>query len=92
MKVSGTGGTGGTGGIGSTSGPRGPSRPGGGESFRVAAPPTVQTTAQVSQAAGMNAVMGVEALLSLQDVGSPGERKRRAVGRAGRILDVLDEI
>ena len=37
-------------------------------------------------------VMGVEALLALQDVGGPLERKRRAVRRAGRILDVLDEI
>jgi hypothetical protein len=36
--------------------------------------------------------MGVEALLALQDVGGPLERKRRAVRRAGRILDVLDEI
>lgn len=36
--------------------------------------------------------MGVEALLALQDVGSPLERKRRAVRRAGRILEVLDDI
>ena len=36
--------------------------------------------------------MGVDALIALQDVGSPLERKRRAVRRAGRILDVLDEI
>lgn len=36
--------------------------------------------------------MGVEALLALQDVGGPLERKRRAVRRAGRILDVLDDI
>ena len=36
--------------------------------------------------------MGVEALLALQDVGGPLERRRRAVRRAGRILDVLDEI
>ena len=36
--------------------------------------------------------MAVDALLALQDVGGPLERKRRAVGRAGRILDVLDEI
>jgi hypothetical protein len=36
--------------------------------------------------------MGVEALLALQDVGGPLERKRRAVRRAGRILDVLDGI
>jgi hypothetical protein len=37
-------------------------------------------------------VMGVDALLALQDVGGPLERKRRAVRRAGRILDVLDEV
>ena len=36
--------------------------------------------------------MGVDALIALQDVGSPTERRRRAVGRAGRMLDVLDEI
>jgi hypothetical protein len=36
--------------------------------------------------------MGVEALLALQDVGSPTERKRRAVRRAGRILDTLDAL
>jgi hypothetical protein len=36
--------------------------------------------------------MGVEALLALQDVGTPTERRRRSVRRAGRILDVLDEI
>ena len=36
--------------------------------------------------------MGVEALLALQDVGGPLERKRRAVRRAGRILDVLDDL
>jgi hypothetical protein len=36
--------------------------------------------------------MGVEALLALQETGGPLERKRRAVGRAGRILDVLDDI
>jgi hypothetical protein len=34
----------------------------------------------------------VDALLALQDVGGPTERKRRAVGRASRILDVLDEM
>ena len=34
----------------------------------------------------------VDALLTLQDVGGPLERRRRAVGRAGRILDVLDSV
>ena len=36
--------------------------------------------------------MNVGALLALQDVGSPLERKRRAVVRAGRLLDVLEDM
>ncbi len=36
--------------------------------------------------------MGVDALIALQDVGGPLERKRRAVRRAGRLLDALDDI
>jgi hypothetical protein len=36
--------------------------------------------------------MGVDALLALQDVGGPLERRRRAVRRAGRMLDALDDI
>ena len=42
--------------------------------------------------AATSRIMGVDALLALQDVGGPLERKRRAVSRAGRILDVLDEV
>jgi hypothetical protein len=37
-------------------------------------------------------VMGVDALLALQELGGPLERRRRSVRRAGRILDALDEI
>jgi hypothetical protein len=36
--------------------------------------------------------MGVQALIALQEPGGPLERRRRAVSRAGRILDVLDEV
>jgi hypothetical protein len=36
--------------------------------------------------------MGMDALLALQDVGGPLERKRRAVRRAGLILDVLEDV
>jgi CRISPR/Cas system-associated endoribonuclease Cas2 len=36
--------------------------------------------------------MGMEALLALQDVGGPLERKRRAVRRAGVILDELERL
>lgn len=37
-------------------------------------------------------IASIDALLALQAVGDPTERKRRAVGRASRILDVLDEV
>ena len=40
----------------------------------------------------MTGVNSIDALLALQAVGGPLERRRRAVGRAGRILDVLDDV
>jgi hypothetical protein len=85
MKVTGTGG------VGQAGGSRGAGR-GADGGFRL---PTTGETAAPAQSSGVasaHAVMGVEALLTLQDVGSPLERKRRAVGRAGRILDILDGI
>ncbi|HEX4711946.1 flagellar assembly protein FliX [Phenylobacterium sp.] len=85
MKVTGPGG------IGSSSGAR-PARGAGGEGFRIVTPEAVPETSQASSVSATRGVMGVEALLALQDVGGPLERKRRAVRRAGRILDVLDEI
>jgi hypothetical protein len=87
MKVTGPGG------IGSSSGPR-PARGAGGEGegFRIVTPEAAPETSQASSVSATRGVMGVEALLALQDVGGPLERKRRAVRRAGRILDVLDEI
>jgi hypothetical protein len=78
-------------GVGSAQGPR-PARGAGGEGFRLVSPPTVSGPGQTSSVSAASGVMGVEALLALQDIGTPTERKRRAVGRAGRILDVLDEI
>jgi len=78
-------------GVGSAQGPR-PARGAGGEGFRIVSPPTVSGPGQTSSVSAASGVMGVEALLALQDIGTPTERKRRAVGRAGRILDVLDEI
>ena len=78
-------------GIGSSSSAR-PAREAGGEGFRVVTPGAAPETSQASSVSASSGVMGVEALLALQDVGGPLERKRRAVRRAGRILDVLDEI
>jgi hypothetical protein len=85
MKVTGPGG------IGSSSGAR-PARGAGGDGFRIVTPEAAGGPSQVSSAAATQGVMGVEALLALQDVGSPLERKRRAVRRAGRILDTLDAL
>lgn len=48
--------------------------------------------APTARAAGVSGVASVDALLALQEMGGPLERRRKAVGRAGRILDVLDEV
>jgi parvulin-like peptidyl-prolyl isomerase len=85
MKVTGTGG------LSQTSGAK-PARAGGGEGFRVVGPTAPAAPAQVASASSVAGVMGVEALLALQDVGSPTERKRRSVSRAGRLLDSLDDL
>ena len=87
MKVTGTGG------VSQTSGAkpaRGPAASGGG--FRVVGPGAPAAPAQVSSVANVSGVMGVEALLALQDVESATERRRRSVGRAGRLLDELDSL
>jgi hypothetical protein len=85
MKVTGPGG------IGSSSGAR-PARGAGGDGFRIITPESAAGTGQASSVSATQGVMGVEALLALQDVGTPLERKRRAVRRAGRILDTLDDL
>jgi hypothetical protein len=85
MKVTGPGG------IGSSSGAR-PARGAGGDGFRIITPEPAGGASQVSSVSATQGVMGVEALLALQDVGGPLERKRRAVRRAGRTLDTLDDL
>jgi hypothetical protein len=86
MKVNGSNG------VGPTSGAR-PSRGGGaGGGFSISAPASTQGPAQTGPATGVSALSSVDALLALQDVGGPLERRRRAANRAGRILDVLDEM
>jgi hypothetical protein len=82
---------GGAGGLSPTGGPRA-ARNGGGEGFRLADMDAPTGTTQAGGVGATSAVMGVDALLALQDVGGPLERRRRAVGRASRILDVLDGI
>jgi hypothetical protein len=60
-----------------------------GSGFSIGAP-QVSTTAGVTTAAGVNAVGTLEALMALQEVGGPLERRRRAVWRADKILDALE--
>jgi hypothetical protein len=78
-------------GAGSTTGPRG-TQAGGGGGFKLPSLDGPEGTAPTGGVSRMSGVMGVDALLALQDVGGPLERKRRAVSRASRMLDVLDEV
>lgn len=86
MKVTGTGG------LSQTSGAKPARGGGGGSGFSVAGAQVPAAPVQVSGAAGVSSVMGVQALLALQDVESPTERKRRSVRRAGHLLDKLDDL
>lgn len=49
-------------------------------------------TAGAAKAQGVGALTSMSALLALQSVEDPLQRKRRAVARAGKILDALDEL
>lgn len=78
-------------GVGSAGSARAPARPASG-GFALQSSALVQETAPASPSAGAAGVSGIDALLALQSVGTPTERRRRAVGRAGRILDLLDDV
>jgi len=57
--------------------------------------PASDGAAEIAHAApafGVSSLGSLGALLALQAVSSPLERRRRAVRRAGRILDVLDDL
>ena len=49
-------------------------------------------TAPVARSNTVAGVASLDALIALQEVGGPLERRRKAVRRAGAILDVLDEV
>lgn len=78
-------------GVGQAAGPK-PARPSGGPGFRLPSLSEATGPAASASVSPMSGVMGMEALLALQDVGGPLERKRRAVRRAGRILDELEQL
>jgi hypothetical protein len=52
--------------------------------------PSAGAPAGVTAAASVNTVSTLGALMALQEVGGPLERRRRAVKRADKILDALD--
>lgn len=81
-------------------GPGGPSAPNAArrsgrptaEGFSIGGSSATGSAAAPARTGMASGVGSLEALLALQDVEGPLERKRRAVGRASRILDVLDEL
>jgi len=83
------------------SGPSGPSAAGSARPARSSAAaggfepitsPAASGATGVSSATGVSAISSLDALIALQEVGGPLERRRRATGRAGRILDALDNL
>ena len=64
----------------------------GGQGFSLPSVEPALAPLLAARAGALNGVMNLDALLALQDVGGPLERKRRAVRRAGRILDILDAV
>jgi len=75
----------------STSAARGAGRtaPGG---FSLSGAGEAAETAEAQRMAGLDGVMTVSALLALQGVEDPLHRKKRAMGRASRLLDILDDL
>ena len=85
MKVSGPNG------IGATAASRPAGRPAA-AGFAVSGPGAAHEAAPAARTAGPSGIGSIDALLALQEVGGPLERRRRAVRRAGAILDVLDDV
>ncbi len=51
-----------------------------------------EATARPASGAAMQTIAGIDALLALQGVEDPSERRRRAVARGRQVLDALEEI
>lgn len=60
--------------------------------FTVAEPGAAGGAGGPTGVAGVGMIGSIDALLMLQEAEGPLGRRRRAVGRAGRLLDVLDEV
>jgi hypothetical protein len=78
-------------GVGNTAAARGAARPAAG-GFSVAGAGPAADVVHASAPTAATSVATLDALLALQEVGGPLERRRKAVRRAGKILDILDEV
>jgi hypothetical protein len=78
--------------VGSAQGPAGRAAKPAAGGFSVASPDGAQETQATARLASTLGVGSIDALLALQEVGGPTERRRKAVRRAGVILDVLDDL
>jgi hypothetical protein len=80
---------------GSTSAPKtgaaAPTRPSAG-GFTLPNLDAAAETAAPARAASLGGVSSVQALIALQEMGGPLERRKKAMERGGRLLDVLDQI
>ena len=65
---------------------------GGGQGFQLPSVGGAGAAPAAASVSSLSPLMNVGALLALQDVGTPTERKRRAVKRAATMLDALDEM
>lgn len=85
MKVTGPGSS------ASVSAAGGAKRAAGGD-FALGGPDGTGESAAASPVVGAAGIGSIDALMALQGAAEPLERRRRAVRRAGRLLDVLDEV
>jgi len=76
----------------SASGARGAGRAAPDGSFSLSAAEESSEAAEAQRMVGLDGVMTVSALLALQGVEDPLHRRKRAMGRASRILDMLEDL
>lgn len=79
-------------GASSTSAARGAGRGASGGVFSLGGGDAASEAAEAQRMVGLDGVMTVSALLALQGVEDPMSRRKRAMGRASRILDMLDDL
>ncbi len=85
MKISGPNGA-------TSAGPTRQARPATGGNFAPTAAEQPGSTEEARRLESLEGVITLSALLALQGVDDPLSKRKRAVGRAGRILDLLDEL